>query len=72
MVNANPTTGVRYGYISAKSLHPEVLDELQYGTQAVNVHWEDAVRELTDNFTYGNLDDGEDQRGAEDDGFGLG
>lgn len=61
MVNVNPTTGVRYGYISANSLDSEILEELIYGSQAVDVHWEDAVRELTDNFTYGNLDDGEDQ-----------
>lgn len=44
MVNANPTTGVRYGYISADSLHPEVLDELQQ--RGVNICYQEACEEL--------------------------
>lgn len=59
--NRNPDTGVRYGYISANSLDPEVLDELQLGPQAVDVHWELAKGELIANYRYGNIDDGEDQ-----------
>lgn len=57
-VNRNPETGVRYGYISANSLHPDVVHELQMcGT---DVHWENVKEELVANFTHGNLDDGED------------
>lgn len=44
MVNANPTTGVRYGYISANSLHPEVLDELQQC--GVDIRYHEACEEL--------------------------
>lgn len=46
MVNANPTTGVRYGYISADSLDSEILDELLYGSQAVDVRYRDACEDL--------------------------
>ena len=46
MVNANPTTGVRYGYISANSLHPEVLDELLYGRQATDLSYENFKTEV--------------------------
>ncbi len=48
MVNANPTTGVRYGYISANSLHSELVDELMYGRQAVDVYYKEACAELED------------------------
>lgn len=44
MVNTNPTTGVRYGYISANSLHPEVLDELQQ--RGVDICYQEACEEL--------------------------
>lgn len=46
MANANPTTGVRYGYISANSLDSEILDELQYGMQAVDAHFEELQTEI--------------------------
>lgn len=46
MVNANPTTGVRYGYISADSLHPEVLDKLQYGRQATDLRYKNFKTEV--------------------------
>ena len=37
--NRNPETNIRYGYISAQSLHPDVIDELQ--SVGLDVHWED-------------------------------
>lgn len=46
--NRNPDTGVRYGYISANSLHPELVDELQFGPQAVDVSYKEACTELED------------------------
>lgn len=46
MQNVNPTTGVRYGYISANSLHPDVLQQLQYGSRAVDVHYENFKTEI--------------------------
>lgn len=63
MHNRNPETGVRYGYISANSLHPDLVDYLQI--QGRDVHWEDARAELIANFTYGNIDD-EDLESLED------
>lgn len=44
MVNANPTTGVRYGYICANSLHPDVVDELQQ--RGVDICYQEACEEL--------------------------
>ena len=46
MVNANPTTGIRYGYISANSLRPEVLYELLYGRQATDLSYENFKTEV--------------------------
>lgn len=46
--NRNPDTGIRYGIISANSLHHYVLDDLCYGTQARDVRYEDACSELED------------------------
>ncbi len=46
-VNRNPETGIRYGYISANSLHPDVVDTLCYGTQAVDKSYEAACNELS-------------------------
>lgn len=46
LLNRNPDTGVRYGYISANSLHPELVDELQFGPQAVDVHYENFKTEV--------------------------
>ena len=28
--NINPETGIRYGYISAQSIHPDILDTIMY------------------------------------------
>ena len=38
--NRNPETDIRYGYISAQSLHPDVIDELQQ--RGVDLHYEEA------------------------------
>lgn len=44
MVNVNPDTGVRYGIISAQSLHDEIIDDIY--REGVDVHWEQARKEL--------------------------
>jgi len=44
--------GIRYGYISARSLHPDVVDELCYGSQATDVYYEEACTELADAIRY--------------------
>lgn len=44
--NRNPDTGIRYGIISANSLHPYVLDDLCYGAQAKDVRYEEACADL--------------------------
>jgi len=46
MTNVNPETGVRYGIISANSLDPEVICDLQ--AVGRDVHWEAHKREITD------------------------
>lgn len=38
--NRNPETGIRYGYISAQSLRPELIAELQQ--RGVELHYEEA------------------------------
>jgi hypothetical protein len=38
-VNVNPESNIAYGYISANALHPDVVDELQNGT---DVYYEEA------------------------------
>lgn len=44
MQNVNPETGIRYGIISANSLDPEVIDEIQqYGH---DIHWQDHIEQL--------------------------
>lgn len=43
--NRNPQTGIRYGVISGNSLDPDVLNELFYGANAVNVTEQDAYAE---------------------------
>lgn len=48
MTNMNPDTGIRYGYISAQSLHPDVVHELLYGPQAVNEAFEESQREYVE------------------------
>lgn len=44
--NVNENTGIRYGIISANSLHPDLVDTLMYGTSAKDVHFEEAKSEL--------------------------
>lgn len=43
--NINPDTGIAYGYISAQCLHPEMVDELQFGSQASEPAYEAALEE---------------------------
>lgn len=50
MTNTNPKTSIRYGYIRADSLRYDVLDELQFGSQARDVHWEEALYDLRSDF----------------------
>lgn len=38
--NMNPTTGIRYGVIAGKSLDPELLNDLMFGSQAKNLTYE--------------------------------
>lgn len=37
VTNVNIKTGIRFGYVSANELHPEVVDTLLYGYQADNL-----------------------------------
>jgi len=46
MTNVNPETGVRYGIISANSLDPEVICDLQ--AVGRDVHWEASKQEIID------------------------
>jgi len=46
MTNVNPETGVRYGIISANSLDPEVICDLQ--AVGRDVHWEARKQEIID------------------------
>lgn len=43
MTNINPTTGIRFGIISAHALDPEIVDKLQQGR---DVNYEEAKSEL--------------------------
>jgi hypothetical protein len=45
MTNTNPKTGIRYGYIHADALHPDIVHELLYGFQAVSLSCNDALAE---------------------------
>lgn len=45
-VNVNPETGIRYGIISANSLDPEVVTDLQFGRSSKDLHWEEALSDL--------------------------
>lgn len=45
VTNTNPETGIAYGYISANALDSELVDQLMYGTQAVDNDYEEALRE---------------------------
>ena len=42
--NMNPVTGIRYGIISADSLDPDVINEIQ--SRGTDVHWERHVAEV--------------------------
>lgn len=42
--NTNPQTGIRYGIVSANSLWPEVVDEIQM--TGTDVHWTDYMAEI--------------------------
>ena len=44
MIPNTDANGIRYGYISANSLNPEIVDELQM--QGRDVHWEDAMDDM--------------------------
>ena len=44
--NVNPETGIRYGIVSAASLDPEIVNQIQ--CEGRDVHWEDAKRDLED------------------------
>jgi len=46
MTNINPETGVRYGLISANSLDPEVICDLQANGR--DVHWEAHKQQIAD------------------------
>lgn len=46
--NINPETGIRYGYIAANSLDPELVDKLQCGPRAENMGFRLACEELED------------------------
>ncbi len=48
--NVNPETGMRYGIISANSLDPEVVDEIQ--SKGRDVHYEEALKELDSKISY--------------------
>lgn len=45
MTNINPKTGIAYGYISAQSLDNDVVDNLMYGSQAIDLSYEPALDE---------------------------
>ena len=42
--NVNPETEVRYGIISAQSLHDDVIQEIQ--SSGRDIHWEEAIAEI--------------------------
>lgn len=46
IVNINPKTGIRYGIISAASLDPDVIDQIQ--REGRDVRWEDARQGMED------------------------
>lgn len=64
MINTNIDTGIRFGIVSANSLHGDVIDEIQqYGT---DVHWDDAVSELRERMAAEWADEG---KSSDDDEF---
>lgn len=50
MTNRNPQTGIRYGVISGNSLDPDVLNELFYGSDAVNLSEKEAYEQAKAEF----------------------
>lgn len=45
MNNINPATNIAYGYISAQALDDEIVQELQFGSQALEPAYERALEE---------------------------
>lgn len=43
--NINPDTGIAYGYISGNALDPELVHELVYSRQAVNMSYKAALED---------------------------
>lgn len=43
--NTNPDTGIRYGVISCNSLDSDLVQELMFGPQAVDLDYQNAYRE---------------------------
>lgn len=58
-VNINVNTGVPFGIISANSLHPDVVDVLLYGGQALNITMQEFERELRAQLELDGLDEAE-------------
>lgn len=46
--NKDPDTGIAYGYIRSDKLHPETVEQLQYGPQARNLTYEKAKLDWLD------------------------
>ncbi len=61
LVNRNPETGIAYGYISANSLHPEVVDTLMYGSNATNHSYNEYVVACAHNAGFDPLNDDPEQ-----------
>ena len=61
LVNSNPETGIAYGYISANSLHPEVVDTLMYGSNATNHSYNEYVVDCAHNEGFDPLNTDADQ-----------
>ena len=52
--NVNPETGIAYGYIAANALEGEVVDELLYGSGAVNEDANSAFEEFKQTWKHEN------------------
>ena len=50
MTNVHPETGIPYGYISANSLDPEVVQELMHGLHTRDLSYEEALFEAKTKF----------------------
>ena len=40
-INTNTSTGIPFGYISARALNPEVVSDLILGPQATDLTWDE-------------------------------